>query len=170
MANRRARAALAVILALAGLPLAGCGFKPMYATQAGGSSVAVTLAGIAVAEQNSRPGQLVRNALLDRIAPVGQGQPERYRLDFSLAESDFDISIERNTDVNRMSYTLTVAYRLVDLSTGASILSGETFSRVSYDRVPSEFANLQAHRNAVERAALEVADNIQIRLGAFFSQ
>ncbi len=157
-------------IGLTGLLISGCGFQPMYATRADGSSVAATLAGVEVAEHDTRVGQLVRNALLNNIAPVGQGQPERYRLEFVLTESEFDISVERNTDVNRRAYTLSAVYTLIDLSTGKRILTGDTFSRVSYDRVPSEFANLQAYRNAIERAAREVADNITTRLGAFFSQ
>ncbi len=158
------------MVGIAALGVSGCGFKPMYATQADGSSVALTLAGIGIPEKQSRVGQLVRNALLEKIAPVGQGQNERYRLDFSVAQDEFDVSIEKNTDVNRRAYTLKSSYALIDLGSGAQILEGQTFSRVSYDRVQSEFANLQALRNAQQRAAHEVADNIQIRLGAFFSQ
>lgn len=170
MAKIRVRMALVAAIGVTTLALGGCGFQPMYATKADGSSVALTLASIEVVEKNKRSEQLVRNALLSDIAPVGQGQLPRYRLDFTLRENEFDISVEKNTDVNRRSLTLIADYSLVELATGKKVLTGKTFSRVSYDRIPSEFANLQAHRNALDRASTEIADNIKIRLGGFFSQ
>ena len=170
MAKNRVRLALVAALGLCSLGLSGCGFQPMYATQADGSSVALTLASIEIPEKQTRLEQLVRNALLNDIAPVGQAQTPRYRLDFTTSENQFDISIEKNTDVNRRALTLIADYTLVDLSSNKSVLTGKTFSRVSYDRIQSEFANIQAHRNALERAAGEVADNIKIRLGGHFSK
>jgi len=163
------RLALVAAAAWSALALGGCGFQPMYATQPDGSSVALTLASIEIPEKLTRHGQLVRNALLNDIAPVGQAQAPRYRLDFTVSENEFDISVEKNTDVNRRALTLIADYTLVDLATNKQILSGKTFSRVAYDRIPSEFANIQAHRNALDRAAGEIASNITTRLGAFFS-
>ena len=50
------------------------------------------------------------------------------------------------------------------------IMTGTTFSRVSYD-IPGQlqrFARARAFRDAEDRAANEIAENIQTRLASFF--
>jgi LPS-assembly lipoprotein len=50
------------------------------------------------------------------------------------------------------------------------VLSGTTFSRVSYD-IPGSyqrFARSRAVRDAEDRAAEEIAEHLQTRLAAFF--
>jgi LPS-assembly lipoprotein len=49
-------------------------------------------------------------------------------------------------------------------------MTGSTFSRVSYD-IPGQmqrFARARAFRDAEDRAAQEIAENIQTRLASFF--
>jgi LPS-assembly lipoprotein len=51
------------------------------------------------------------------------------------------------------------------------VLSSSTFARTSYD-IPGQlqrFARARAFRDAEDRAAREIADNIQTRLASFFS-
>ena len=52
-----------------------------------------------------------------------------------------------------------------------SVMTGTTFSRVSYDMPGSyqRYARARAFRDAEDRAAQEIADNIQTRLASFFS-
>jgi LPS-assembly lipoprotein len=50
-------------------------------------------------------------------------------------------------------------------------MTGSTFSRVSYD-IPGSyqrFARARAYRDAEDRAAQEIAENIQTRLASYFS-
>ena len=47
--------------------------------------------------------------------------------------------------------------------------SGKSFSNVSYDTVQEPVADLQAAENARERAARELAQDLKIRLSAFFA-
>ena len=49
-------------------------------------------------------------------------------------------------------------------------MTGSTFSRVSYDMPGSDqrFARTRAFRDAEDRAAQEIADNIQTRLASYF--
>ena len=50
-------------------------------------------------------------------------------------------------------------------------MTGTTFSRVTYD-IPGSyqrFARTRAIRDAEDRAAQEIAENIQTRLASFFS-
>lgn len=162
------RFAVPAALALA-LAVAGCGFRPLYETRSDGTSAATELAAVTVEPQNDRTGQLVRNRLVATMSPVGSAAAPAYRLAFDAQEDTETLVLERDTQVSRRAYRLTVRFRLVDLGTGQAVYSGRTFSQVSYDRVESEFANIQARIDAAERAAREVADDIRLRLAGYFA-
>jgi LPS-assembly lipoprotein len=60
---------------------------------------------------------------------------------------------------------------LIELATNKSVMTGNTFSRVTYD-IPGQlqrFARSRAYRDAEDRAAQQIAENIQTRLAAFFT-
>jgi LPS-assembly lipoprotein len=61
-------------------------------------------------------------------------------------------------------------YNLIELATDKSVMTGSTFSRVSYDMPGSyqRFARARAFRDGEDRAAQEIADKIQTRLASFF--
>ena len=68
------------------------------------------------------------------------------------------------------NYGIDAQYNLIDLATNKSVMTGSTFSRVSYD-IPGQlqrFARARAFRDAEDRAAQEIAENIQTRLASFF--
>jgi len=62
-------------------------------------------------------------------------------------------------------------YNLIEIVSGKSVMTGSTFSRLSYD-VPGQlqrFSRQRAFRNAEDRACQEIAENIQTRLASFFT-
>ena len=68
------------------------------------------------------------------------------------------------------NYGIDAQYNLIELTTNKSVMTGTTFSRVTYD-IPGSlqrFARTRAYRDAEDRAAQEIADNIQTRLASFF--
>jgi LPS-assembly lipoprotein len=68
------------------------------------------------------------------------------------------------------NYGLNATYTLTEIATGKIVVTGTTFSRVSYD-IPGSiqrFARSRAFRDAEDRAANEIAENIQTRLASFF--
>jgi LPS-assembly lipoprotein len=67
-------------------------------------------------------------------------------------------------------YGIDAQYNLIELATNKSVMTGTTFSRVTYD-IPGSiqrFARARAFRDAEDRAAQEIAENIQTRLASFF--
>jgi LPS-assembly lipoprotein len=59
---------------------------------------------------------------------------------------------------------------LVDIATNKSVMTGSTFSRVTYD-IPGSyqrFSRARALRDAEDRACQEIAEHIQTRLASFF--
>jgi LPS-assembly lipoprotein len=156
-----------VALALLAL-LPACGFRPLYGTDSQGQSVAGELRAVSVADQRTRAGQLVRNEILATVPP-NSGGAYQYRLDMVPVVTESNTIEQRDTNTSRLTYRLNVSFALVDIGTGKPVYKGQTFSFVSYDRVESPVANVQALANAEERAAREVGVDIRTRVAAFLA-
>jgi LPS-assembly lipoprotein len=61
---------------------------------------------------------------------------------------------------------VTVTYELKEIATGQVILRSLNRGVASYDRSNQAFANQRARIDAEDRAAQQVADDIQLRLAA----
>lgn len=157
------------VLALAAMLLAGCGFRPLHATN-GTSAPAASeaLSGIAVAPARDRIGQLVRNALLDRLTPYGAPDSAPYRLELDLDGVREGYGFRPDEAITRENYRLTAAYRLVEAGSDNVLVEGVTRSNMAYDIVQSDFANFAAARDAESRTAEEVAATIALRLALHF--
>jgi LPS-assembly lipoprotein len=133
---------LMAVLAIAGLT-AGC-FQPLYGdvTPAlGGGNVTEKLAGVEIAPINtpngtrlSRVGVVVREALIyDMTGGGAVGMPTHklvVRLTSRQLQAIVDITTARPDIQN---YGIDATYQLIDLRTGKPVISGQTFSRVSYN-------------------------------------
>ncbi len=159
-----------IVLAAAAIGLAACDYRPLYGTTDAGSPVAYQLASIAVAEQNTRLGQLIRNEIVSAISPAGTAPGDAYTLQLTASEDEFTSVDSTRTEPLRFQHKVKASFALYDNDTGKAIHSGKTFSQVSYDRVDAPAANLQAQINARERAAKEIGRDIRIRLAAYFSK
>jgi LPS-assembly lipoprotein len=63
-------------------------------------------------------------------------------------------------------------YNLIEIASNKSVMTGSTFSRVSYDMPGQQmqrFARQRAFRDAEDRACAEIADNIRTRLASYFT-
>ena len=149
------------------LLLAGCGsYRPLYGTSGTGASVVSELSGMAVSEQKTRAGQLVRN---DVLSGVNSDGTTRYQLRLTPVESNVALSSLAGTNVKRLKYSLSVAFELVELAGGAVVKQGTSFANISYDVVREPVADLQAANNARDRAAKEVGQDLRLRLAAALS-
>ena len=153
------------LLAVAAMALAGCGYRPLYGKTDANANVAAELSEIAVADQGERAGQLVRNELISTLGAGGS----RYLLKLDVTEKTQAVSSVAKSVVDRHRYRLNVSYLLVAAGSGEEMASGKSFSNVSYDTVQEPVADLQAAENARERAARELAQDLKIRLSAFFA-
>jgi LPS-assembly lipoprotein len=148
--------------------LTACGFQPLYGTRHDGGSAGHDLAFVAVAEQTTRLGQLIRNELIPSMAAPGRDD-DLYTLEL-LPRAAEEVSIQAfDTDVLRRSFRVDVDFRLIENSSGTNLYAGRTFSQASYDRTGTPFANAQARITAEERAAKEVGVDIRTRIAAFFA-
>lgn len=184
LARQLARAAFA--LALAGLT-AGC-FQPMYGSGAnsptvsasayGNSNVADQLSSVDVeqivappATPLSRLAVEVRNDLLFNLTGGGPAASSAYKLKIQLSTSTRQVIVDINSARPEIqNYGINAAYSLIDSSTGKTLFTSYTFARVSYNTPGQQqrFAGDRGLRDAENRAAAVIAENIRNRLASYF--
>jgi LPS-assembly lipoprotein len=165
------------VAALAALT-AGC-FQPMYAEHSDGTpGLREKLMGIELppidkpnASRDARLGVEIRNALAFKLYGSATGMPPTHRLVIRFSTSRSSLIVDPNTALpSSENYGIDAQYNLIEIASNKSVMTGTTFSRVSYD-IPGQlqrFARSRAFRDAEDRAAQEIAENIQTRLASFF--
>src|SRR3979409_1518275 len=175
LAKTRIAARLLAVAALAALT-AGC-FQPMYAEHSDGSpGLREKLLGVEVppvdkpnASREARLGGEIRNALAFKLYGNATGMAPTHKLVCCLPPSRSSLMIDPTTALpSSENYGIDAQYNLIEIASNKSVMTGTTFSRVSYD-IPGQlqrFARARAFRDAEDRAANEIAENIQTRLAA----
>jgi LPS-assembly lipoprotein len=174
----RIAARLLAVAALAALT-AGC-FQPMYAEHTDGTpGLREKLLGVELppvdkpnASHEARLGVEIRNALAFKLYGNATGMPPTHRLVLRFGTSRFSLMVDPNTALpTSENVGIDAQYNLIELATNKSVMTGTTFARTTYDMPGSmqRFARSRAFRDAEDRAAQEIAENIQTRLAAFFT-
>jgi LPS-assembly lipoprotein len=157
------------LFALCAAALAGCGFEPLLA-RAGDSADAIEqLAAIRIEPIPDRSGQVLRNALLDRLTPQGQSAASRYVLRIRLQEPRQTILLRRDDIISRSSYSAQASYELRDAQ-NQRVLSGSSSFTTDYEIATSEFATRTSIENARDRVMELVASDIRNQLALGFRQ
>src|ERR1700682_3304464 len=177
LASTRIAARLLIVAALAALT-AGC-FQPMYAEHSDGTpALREKLRGVALppvdkpnGSRDARLGVEIRNALAVKLYGNATGMPPTHRLVLRFSTSRSSLMIDPATALpSSENYGIDAQYNLIEIASNKSVMTGTTFSRVTYD-IPGSiqrFARARAFRDAEDRAAQEIAENIQTRLASFF--
>jgi len=165
MSKRLIAAALITLL-----PLAGCGFQPVYGTRAGGVSAGAALANVQVDPIADRNGQVLRNNLIDRFYTDGRPASPRYRLSIALTAAEEQLGIQKDATATRARLRLQANYELIDNNSGQVVY--RTFSRsvVAYNLLDSQFAVLASRQGAYDRGLTDLADDIRTRLSLYFTR
>jgi len=178
LARIRIAARLLAVAALAALT-AGC-FQPMYAEHADGTpGLREKLMGVEVppvdkpnASHDARIQVEIRNALAFKLYGDATGMPPTHKLVLKFNSTRSSLMVDNTTGLpTSENVGIDAQFNLIDLATNKSVMTGSTFSRVSYD-IPGSyqrFARARAYRDAEDRAAQEIAENIQTRLASYFT-
>ena len=178
LARTRIAARCLAVAALAALT-AGC-FQPMYAERADGTpALREKLMGVELppvekpnASREARLGVEIRNALAFKLYGNATGMPPTHRLVLRFTSSRSSLMVDVNTGLpTSENYGIDAQYNLIEIASNKSVMTGTTFSRVSYDMPGSyqRFSRSRAYRDAEDRAAQEIAENINTRLASFFT-
>ncbi len=149
--------------------LAACGFEPLLRRTGDSADGIEQLASIRIEPIPDRSGQVLRNALLDRLTPQGQTQASRYVLRIRLQEPRQTILLRRDDIISRSSYSAQASYELRDAQ-GQRVFSGTSSFSTDYEIATSEFATRTSLENARDRVMELVANDIRNQLALGFRQ
>ena len=159
--------------------LAGC-FQPLYGDRAGtgDSPVRAALSSVDVKQipaPNGTPEARIaielRNQLLFDIRGGHSPAPPAYTLAIRISSSRLSVIVDVTSgrpDIE--NYGIDATYTLTDIATNKSVVTGQAFARVSYDIPGTEqrFARVRALRDAENRAAGVIAEQVKSRLASYF--
>jgi LPS-assembly lipoprotein len=178
LASTRIVARLLAVAALGALT-AGC-FQPMYAAHTDGTpALREKLMGVDLppvdkptGARDARLGVEIRNALAFKLYGDATGMPPTHKLVIKFTTSRSSLILDPATALPAIeNYGIDAQYNLIEIVSNKSVMTGTTFSRVSYD-IPGQlqrFARQRAFRDAEDRACAEIAENIQTRLASYFT-
>jgi LPS-assembly lipoprotein len=178
MSLARIAARLLVVAALGALT-AGC-FQPMYAAHTDGTpALREKLMGVDLppidkpnGSREARLGVEIRNALAFKLYGAAVGMPPTHKLVIRFTTSRSSLILDPATALPSIENVgIDAQYNLIEIVSNKSVMTGTTFSRLSYD-VPGQlqrFSRQRAFRDAEDRACQEIAENIQTRLASFFT-
>lgn len=173
-----ARTGLAAVLLAAGLLGAGCTVRPLYsdAVAPGASApMGAQLAAVSVNPVSTRQGQEVRNQLIFLLGG-GQGNPSApaYTLDIavtSYSSAAAVIQVSTNTQSPTSSLlTMSAGYTLTEAATGRVVARGRRAISSAYDVPQQQFAALRSERDAENRAARELAEQLRFAIAQDLSK
>lgn len=158
----KARALAALCL----LPLAACGFHPLYADRSP-LGFDPTLAAIDVRPAPDRIGQILVAALREQLNPSGANLKPRYTLTLTMSIARSDLGIRRDNTSSRGELAFNVSLKL-NPAGSSDVLFQDSIRSITAFNVPDDaYAATIAEQNAREEAANELGSEIAERLAVY---
>ena len=160
------------------MTVTACGFRPLYVEKTSQNDkwyfdgdfdnyVSDQMAKIKVVASGERVGQQVRTNLLDLLTPRGVPEKPKYTLYINLDKArEYDQALENDITATRRRIDYKVGYYMIE--NGKQILKGNSVSYVSYDILENPYSTVTARNKVTTDAARMMANDIALRLGAFF--
>ena len=142
-----------------------CGYEPIYSKNANTNK---ELLSISVQNIKNRPGQILRNTLLNQLNPERERVITKYRLIVKLSESQSSLAYRRDKSATRTDLDVTANYLLKDIKNGEILLKQEAKSISSFDVVESVYATLIAEKDVREKNLKVISNDIYTNLVIFF--
>jgi LPS-assembly lipoprotein len=161
-----------VVALAASVTLSGCGFEPVYMPTASGKAGVAQreLAAIQVDQIPDRPGQLLRQALQDRLEGAGSEVAHRYDLSVSFGISGEGIAVEQTTIATRLRLVGSATWTLTAQDPGRTKLTSGTAKAVDAINLfdTQIFAADLENEAITRRVAGALADQITLQLATYF--
>lgn len=139
---------------LAALPLAGCGFTPVYGPNGAGTRLQGR---VAFATPVSRADFQLVTALQNRLGATGTAA---YDLGYSVTTSVEKGGFVNGNEITRYTLRGNAAYTLTDHATRAVLAKGTVLNFTSWSATGSTVAGIAAEEAASERLMQLLADDI----------
>ena len=160
--------------------LVGC-FEPLYGERSltGGPTIRDRLSAVEIlpiaapsGSPTARIAVELRNQLIFETTGGGQpaGRTHQLKILFYSARQPVIVDITTGGRPDVEQYGLTATFTLVEIATNKTVLTGQTFARVSFDNpgYQQRFAQARGFRDAENRAVKVLAENIRSRLASYF--
>ncbi len=159
------------MLVLALLP--SCGFQPVYGPRQGMASPALAgLSQVNVAVIPERSGQLLRQALQDRLERGGANGVRLYELVIgSMVINQTSLAYRQDSNPTRIRIIASAAWSLVSLDAQRKVLSnGVARSTDGFNSLDLQFFYADLASEAAQRRLAEaVADQVALQLATYFN-
>ena len=142
-----------------------CGYEPIYSKNANTNK---ELLSISVQNIKNRPGQILRNTLLNQLNPERERVITKYRLIVEISESKKDLAYRKDMSSTRTDLEITANYLLKDIKNGEILLKQDVKSISSFDVVESVYATLIAEKDVREKNLKVISNDIYTNLVFFF--
>ncbi len=143
--------------------------RPMYGETSMGYQTVSELSAIEVNELPGRVGQKIRNELIFLFTGGKQASQPKYKLEIAYRESVLGVLFKRTDDAAGQIYSLDATFTLRDISGKTELTKGRSHARAAFDKHKSTYSNIRAERDAKNRAAKDIAKDINTRIAAYIS-
>ena len=151
------------------LPLAGCGFSPLY-SQSGDTSVAQQLDTVAVGNIPERTGQMLRLSLESQLHAAGAPTGQLYSLNVVYSIGVAGIGVQQDTSVTRNRFNATAKWSLAPIGNpGTPLATGFASTEDAANIIDQQYFALTLETDTVDQQlANEIAAQITAQVAAYF--
>lgn len=171
------RMAKIAVLAFVALGAAGCQFQPLYSSNSGTTGPSgVALSQVSVSEVDTREAQQVRNHLIFLLSggasPVNPSHDVKLRVSSSTTNLAGAIQSRTSSQIGNTagSVQVTASYEVHDRSRNEIIARGTRQASAAFDQTSQSFANQRAERDAENRAAKALAEQLRLAIASDFNK
>ena len=164
--GRASRVRGTVLVLLASLLVAGCGFQPLYGRGPAGSATD-QLAAVRVHPIPDRLGQILSNYLRDELNPLGRPSSPDYVLAVHLKEEAEDVALRHDETATRVNVTVTATFALRPAGGEKPLFQGVSSVTTSYNVLRAPYSTLISSEDVRSRALRDIASDIRTRLATF---
>ncbi len=143
--------------------------RPMYGETSLGSNATYELASIDINTIPGRVGQQIRNQLIFLFTGGNRSVAPKYKLNVVYRQSIAYVLFKRSQDAAGQILSIDATFTLKDLDGKKILMKSKSHARAAFDKHSSTYANVRAKRNAENRAAKDIANDINTRIAAYIS-
>jgi LPS-assembly lipoprotein len=149
--------------------LSGCGFHPLYAP---GGTQSAAMQAVYVDIIANRAGQLLRQALQQRLEGADGDVAKRYTLSVQFYEAAESLSVQSDNSNTRQRDIGRASWALFPLGSTTTVLAkGQARSVDGYNVIDEQYFYMDLSEEATQRRmAQALADQIAISLGVYFEK
>jgi LPS-assembly lipoprotein len=147
----------------------GCGWEPLYG-DIETDPASAELRAIKVDPIAERIGQRLAIALRNSLNPTGEPTTQRYQLSTTLTTYLSNLGIQSQGLATLGQIDAYATYKLVELKTGAVLLTNTVHVANSFDLNPNQYSTIVGEDDARNRSVAELDQEIVTRLTAFLQR